>query len=97
MVSCGKYVFQVQSSTSQDNVPDPAELDLESGQDELKVEALLLPFSIVVPPMYHFQSTCYLEEHVHSKSLSILLWAKTRLDVGEVKYMQKTERIHFFP
>ena len=38
----------------------------------------------------------YLEEHVHSRSLSTLLWAKRRLDAGEMKYLQKTEHIHFF-
>ena len=50
---------------------------------DLKFETRLTPFSIVVPPMYYFQGTCYLEEHVHWRSLSILLWARKRLNVGE--------------
>ena len=34
VVSCGKYVYQVQASISQDPVLDPADLDLEPGQDK---------------------------------------------------------------
>ena len=34
VVSCGKYVYQVQASISQDPALDLADLDLEPGQDE---------------------------------------------------------------
>ena len=32
--SCGKYVYQVQSSVTSDSIPDPANLDLEQGHSE---------------------------------------------------------------
>ena len=103
MVSRGKMCVPVQSSISQDNVPDPTELDLEPGQNEPELcfsrsQTRDLAHALLdrAPPMYYFQGTCYLEEHVHLRSLSILLWAKRRLDVGEMKSLQKTEHIQFF-
>ena len=34
MVSCGKYVYQVQSSVTYDSILDPADLDLDDGCSE---------------------------------------------------------------
>ena len=74
VVSHGKYVWQVQSSISQDCVLDPAEL---SSLDKMSQNCAFrdLKFEIDnVPPTYYFQGVCYLEEHVHSRSLSTLPW-----------------------
>ena len=46
-------------------------------------------YLIAVRLKYSFQDICYPEEHVHSRSMSILLWAKRRHDVGEAKSMAR--------
>ena len=98
-----KYACEAQSAQAQDRILDPAELDLEPGQDEpecafrdLKCETQHTHCLIVELLTSFYQDTCYQEAHVHLRSLSILHLARKKHDVGEMKYTQKTELIHFF-
>ena len=38
VVSCRKYVYQVQASVTCDSIPDPADLDLEQGYSEPELQ-----------------------------------------------------------
>ena len=104
VVSCGKYVYQVQSSVTCDSVPDPADLDLEQGYSEPE---LCFSRSQVRDPAYALLDSgathVLLPGHMLPKASSILRsdcqsgsWQRESTMLALMKSMQKTEHIRFY-
>ena len=98
-----KYACEAQSAQAQDRVLDPAELDLEPRQDEPE---LCFSQSQARDPAYALLDSgathVLLPGHMlprGARSLEFtvnLAVGNKKHDVGEMKYTQKTELIHFF-
>ena len=98
-----RQACQVQTSVSEANIYDPADLDMDYGCDSLKNPTSASPslkyvtqpmlFWTVERHMFYCQGTCCPRVQGHLKSLSILQLGRRRLCVGEMKSMHKKGHI----